>query len=87
MSTELITGVLLSAIVSPFVTEALKRLSWVNERLGAAINAAVLVGGYVVAWYFVRTPPELSTWIMWGLGAAGLSTAGHNVATKMGKTS
>ena len=87
MSMELILSIVASAIVSPFITEALKRVSWINERLGAAINAAVLVGGYVVAWYFVRNPPELATWVMWGLGAAGLSAAGHNVATKMGKTS
>jgi|GEM_PF-4579754 len=86
MSMELILGIVASAIVSPFLTEGLKKVSWINERLGAAINAAVLVGGYVVAWYFVRNP-ELATWVMWGLGAAGLSGAGHNLATKMGKAS
>jgi len=83
---QTIMVLLVGSIVTPVVTEVLKRLSWVDEELGAAINLGVCVVIYLVGWAVVggHDPATMQSWLMWGLGTAGVGSAAVNVIKTRG---
>jgi len=81
---ETILAMLVGSVLGPFVTAALKRLSWVDAQLGSAINLGVNVLAYVVAWWLIGGADRalLEQYLLWGLGAGGVGSAANNVWRK-----
>lgn len=87
MSVEAVLAIVFVSIVSPFLTALLKRVSWIDETLGAAINLAVCIAIYSTAWFFLRStvpeaPQDWLSWLSWGLAAAGIGGAANNIYRK-----
>lgn len=81
---EAVLQVLAGAIAGPFVTMFLKRLTFVDEQLGGAINAMVTLALYVGAWWIVTggDGAQLGAYLMLALAAAGVGGAANNVWRK-----
>lgn len=83
---ETILALLVGTIVSPILTEVLKKIPWVDNDLGAALNMGVNVLLYAVAWATLghHDPATMQTWLLWGFSAAGIGSAGVNVMKSRG---
>ncbi len=66
--------------LGPFVTAALKRLSFIDSNLGNAINMTVNLAAFVVLWVFVEksAPDKFLVYMIGGLAAGGGGSAINN---------
>lgn len=81
---ESLLGILAGAVVGPMLTTLLKRLPWIDEQLGAAVNLVATLGLYAGAWWLVTGGDRaaLELYLTMALAAAGLGGAANNVWRK-----
>lgn len=71
---------LVTTIISPFITQALKRFNIVDE-FSTTVNGALCVLLSVVAWYFLggHDPNVWEAWVAHAGTAAAVGGIGYNV--------
>lgn len=81
---ESLLAILAGTVVGPILTALLKRLSFIDSGLGAAVNLVATLALYVAAWWVVTggDPGALGVYLAWALAAAGLGGAANNVYRK-----
>lgn len=73
---------LMTAVVSPIITEVVKRaLPGLTTQLATTINQSVATVLTLLAWAFFggRDPSQLNAWFLWSQAAGGLGTTGYNL--------
>ena len=80
MTVESALFILSGAVLGPIVTHFLKRLAWVDPKLGAAINVLATLALYLGAWslWTGGDRAQIGSYITWALASAGLGGGANN---------
>lgn len=81
---ESLLAILAGSVVGPILTSLLKRLSFIDAGLGAAVNVVATLALYLAAWWAVTgaDPAALGLYLLWALAAAGLGGGANNLYRK-----
>jgi len=81
---EMMLAVLTGAFVGPLVTELLKLIPKVSQKLGATINLGATLALYLVAWWLWTGADRAlaEKYFLWACAASGLAGAGVNLYRK-----
>lgn len=84
-------ALIVGSVVRPITDAGVSRIRWMDDKLAAAVNTAVVIGLAVLIWILFHDkyqglPQDLVSWVIAAFSAAGAGAASSSVVKSRGGT-